>query len=126
MPGTWIQWAFQADTLRSNQARPAVGSAAAAPAVSKNVRRPRGIANPPSRRLNATAIEDSIEWRRPMALLFRSALRTRADGAQMIERVDARVVPVVPVDADGVGADFFNGFHAQLGLEHLEWIWGRA
>ena len=42
----------------------------------------------------------------------------------MIEGIDARIVSVVPVDPDGIGADFFDGLHAQLGLEHLERIGG--
>lgn len=55
-----------------------------------------------------------------MTLPRGSTFRAGADGAQVIEGVNAGVVPVVPVNPDGVRADFLNGVHAKPGLEHLK------
>lgn len=55
-----------------------------------------------------------------MRLAKRCAGGARADGAEMVERVDAGVVAVAPADAQGVASDLFNGVHAQLRREHLK------
>ena len=38
----------------------------------------------------------------------------------MIERIDPRIVPVAPVDADRVAAHLFHVQHLERGLEHRE------
>jgi len=50
----------------------------------------------------------------------RPALLTCADFPQMIERVNARVMPVVPVDSHRVAPYLFHRIHLQLWLVHLE------
>src|SRR6516164_11699398 len=51
---------------------------------------------------------------------FGPALDARADPPQVIERVNPCVVPVAPIDADGVTAHLLDIEHPQRGGVHLE------
>jgi len=43
-----------------------------------------------------------------------------ADPAQMLERINAGIVAVAPIDLDGIVADLFDVQHLERGCEHLE------
>ena len=55
----------------------------------------------------------------------RAALVARADFAEVVERINAGVVPVRPVNADRVATHRFHFIHAQLGLVHRKRVIGR-
>jgi len=48
----------------------------------------------------------------------RTALIAGTDPAEMVERIDAGIVPVRPVDANRVAAHGFHFIHPQLGFVH--------
>ena len=86
-------------------------------------------------RLKAAARQVVLDQRRQFRLVFndryfpghsgrlsRRAFGAGTDVAQMIERINARLVAVVPVDTERVIAHRLDAVHLQLRLEHLKRI----
>jgi hypothetical protein len=48
------------------------------------------------------------------------AFLARADFTQMLERVNAGIVAIAPIDLDGIVPYLFDVQHLECGCEHLE------